>query len=140
VHLAALVVVPACIALGWWQVTRALDGNSLSWVYSVEWPFFAGYAIYMWWKLTHEEPGRRARGRRAARAGLEPVLAEAPAPTAATAAEAGPATAPATVAVGGAGAREPAAEAGEPGAGDDELDRYNRYLEALNTSGRRKRW
>ncbi len=29
-------------------------GNTLSWVYTFEWPFFAGYAIYMWWKLLHE--------------------------------------------------------------------------------------
>ena len=45
------------MALGWWQLDRALSGNTLSWVYTFEWPFFAAYAIFMWWKLLHEEPG-----------------------------------------------------------------------------------
>ncbi|MHB8456923.1 MAG: hypothetical protein ACYDBS_04435 [Acidimicrobiales bacterium] len=49
-----MVVVAACLGLGWWQLSRALGGNSLSWVYSFEWPFFAAYGIYMWWKLLHE--------------------------------------------------------------------------------------
>ncbi len=48
-------VVPTFLALGWWQLDRALSGNSLSWAYVFEWPIFAGYAIYMWWKLTHDE-------------------------------------------------------------------------------------
>lgn len=50
----AIVVVAACVALGWWQLSRALGGNTLSWVYTFEWPFFAVYAVYMWWKLLHE--------------------------------------------------------------------------------------
>ena len=40
-HLTALVVVPGCLALGWWQLQRALSGNGLSWAYTVEWPAFA---------------------------------------------------------------------------------------------------
>ena len=65
-HTTVLVVVSACLALGWWQLERALSGNALSWVYTFEWPFFAAYAVYMWWKLLHEEPGtqRRARNKR----------------------------------------------------------------------------
>lgn len=47
-------VVPGCLALGWWQLMRALGGNTLSWAYVFEWPIFAGYAVFMWWKLTHE--------------------------------------------------------------------------------------
>jgi hypothetical protein len=54
-HLALAIVVPACGALTWWQLERALGGNTLSWVYTVEWPFFAGYAAWMWWRLLHEE-------------------------------------------------------------------------------------
>ncbi len=53
-HGALLFVVAACLALGWWQLSRALSGNGLSWVYTFEWPFFAAYAVYMWWKLLHE--------------------------------------------------------------------------------------
>ena len=56
-HLTALVVVPGCLALGWWQLSRALSGNALSWAYTVEWPLFAGYGIFMWWKILHEQPG-----------------------------------------------------------------------------------
>jgi hypothetical protein len=55
-HLTALVVVASCLMLGWWQLERALSGNTLSWVYTFEWPFFAGYAIFMWWRLLHEAP------------------------------------------------------------------------------------
>ena len=133
-HLAALVVVPGCIALAWWQVSRALGGNALSWVYSVEWPFFAGYALYMWWKLLHEDPGRRPRDRRGARPGGEPLVAGAPA----AAPGPGPASSGDGAPASAAGAA--VAAAGDPEAGDDDLDRYNRYLEALHTSGRRKRW
>ena len=55
-HLTALVVVPGCLALGWWQLHRASSGNTLSWAYTVEWPFFAAYGVYMWWRLVHEQP------------------------------------------------------------------------------------
>ena len=49
-------IAPACLAAGWWQATRALGGNALSWVYSVEWPAFAILAIVCWWRLVHEDP------------------------------------------------------------------------------------
>jgi len=55
-HVALIVFVPACVALTWWQVSRALGGNTLSWVYTVEWPIFGAYAAFMWWKLVHDEP------------------------------------------------------------------------------------
>jgi hypothetical protein len=53
-HLVILIVVPAFAALCLWQVSRALGGNSLSWAYVFEWPLFAAYAIYMWWRFIHE--------------------------------------------------------------------------------------
>ncbi len=62
-HVCAVVVVSICLVLGWWQLDRALSGNTLSWVYTVEWPFFAGYAIYMWWRLLHETPGEPGTSR-----------------------------------------------------------------------------
>lgn len=52
--LIAVVLVVSFGALCWWQVTRAVSGNSLSWAYVFEWPLFAGYVVYMWWRLTHE--------------------------------------------------------------------------------------
>jgi hypothetical protein len=56
-HIALAVFIPACVALTWWQAARAVGGNTLSWVYTFEWPLFAGYATYMWWKLVHDDPG-----------------------------------------------------------------------------------
>jgi hypothetical protein len=53
-HAVILIVVPAFLALCVWQITRALGGNSLSWAYVFEWPIFAGYAVYMWWRFLHE--------------------------------------------------------------------------------------
>ena len=35
---------------------RAWTGNTLSWAYVFEWPLFAAYAVYMWWRLLHEAP------------------------------------------------------------------------------------
>jgi len=58
-------LVVACLAAGWWQATRALGGNGLSWFYSVEWPAFAVVAVIGWWHLIHEDPeAYRARKER----------------------------------------------------------------------------
>ena len=57
-HLTLLVLLPVFIWLTRWQLGRALDGNSLSWAYTFEWPLFAGYAIYMWWQLIHDSARR----------------------------------------------------------------------------------
>jgi hypothetical protein len=134
-------VVPGCLALCWWQVTRAVAGNELSWAYVFEWPFFAGYAVFMWWRLVHEPP--------------EADLTSGPRPSS-TLAGATPAT-PNPIA--GAGLA-PAAGA-EPGAstlrlgdlpGDDrglgnpddpdqeDREAYNKYLAELHARGRRSRW
>jgi DNA-binding transcriptional regulator of glucitol operon len=50
VHLGVLVLVVAFLLLGWWQVTRAADGNMLSYGYALEWPAFAVFAIWVWLK------------------------------------------------------------------------------------------
>jgi hypothetical protein len=108
-HLAALVVVCACLALGWWQLHRALyDHNQLSWAYTLEWPFFAGYAGWVWWKLLHEEPEF-----------------------------ADPETAGSTQ--DGAHAGESASPGGEPRreeAGASDLEPHNGYLAGLNAAER----
>ena len=49
-----VVLVCAFGAMCWWQVTRALSGNSLSWAYVFEWPLFAAYVVYMWHRLSRE--------------------------------------------------------------------------------------
>jgi hypothetical protein len=98
------VLVPGFLTLGWWQLTRALSGNSLSWAYTFEWPLFAGYLVWVWWRLLHED--------RASVPGAAAGATDAGGP-------AGPAP----------GEEE-----------DEELAAYNRYLAALEESGRRKRW
>jgi hypothetical protein len=112
---AVALFVPACVALTWWQVARAVGGNTLSWVYSFEWPVFAAYALYMWWKLLHEEPTSEAgRARPRPRAGTKP----------------GPEAEAESRADGQGGQSAP----------EDELAAYNRYLAELNASGKQKRW
>jgi hypothetical protein len=48
VHAAVVVLVIGFLLLGWWQVTRAAQGNLLSFGYAVEWPVFAGFVIFVW--------------------------------------------------------------------------------------------
>ncbi len=130
-HVALAVVVPTFALLFLWQVRRATGGNELSWAYVFEWPFFTGYAGYMWWKLLHEAPdgpGEATAPAQAREPGSVGPAAVAPDPPAAT---------------HPAAAHPAAAHAAEPhGAGteDEELAAYNRYLAELNASGRRKRW
>ena len=65
-HVVILIVLPAFAALCLWQVHRALGGNSLSWAYVFEWPLFAAYAVYMWWRFVHEAAPEGAPGDTAA--------------------------------------------------------------------------
>jgi DNA-binding transcriptional regulator of glucitol operon len=65
-HVVILIVVPAFFALCFWQLSRALGGNSLSWAYVFEWPLFAAYAVYMWWRFVHEPAAEGSPGDTAA--------------------------------------------------------------------------
>jgi len=56
-HVAVFLAVGGCLGAFWWQLGRALHGHTRSWAYAVEWPLFAAYAVWMWWKLLREEPG-----------------------------------------------------------------------------------
>jgi uncharacterized membrane protein len=46
-----LLGIPLCIFMGLLQFDRALGGNQRSWMYVFEWPFFALFLFYMYWKL-----------------------------------------------------------------------------------------
>lgn len=48
-----------CATAFWFELSRALGGNALSWAYVFEWPLLAVFAVYMWWQLSH--PGRDNR-------------------------------------------------------------------------------
>jgi hypothetical protein len=130
-HVALVVAVPLFLTLGFWQLSRALHGNVLSWAYTFEWPFFAGYATWMWWKLVHEEVAERAEAKAA--------TAEA------EAAEAADRREPAAVATPADPVPPTAADGPVPpldwdpyDESDPELAAYNRYLASLHT-GRQKR-
>ena len=47
-HLLMIVLVGACLGLGWWQIGRAIGGNALSFGYAIEWPVFALFVIFIW--------------------------------------------------------------------------------------------
>jgi hypothetical protein len=54
-HLLLVVIVLGCLLAAWWQVHRAASGNTLSYLYSIEWPVFAVVAVIGWWQLIHED-------------------------------------------------------------------------------------
>lgn len=71
-HVLIALWVPGCLLAGWWQVTVALSGNALGYLYSFEWPVFAIFGMIAWWHAIHDDPsaiGSRALAR--ARASAE---------------------------------------------------------------------
>jgi hypothetical protein len=160
-HITLLVLLPTFAWLTWWQLGRALGGNTLSWAYTFEWPLFAGYACYVWWQLIHDAPTAFQRVR--SRSGDEPrglqdevgwALNDKHDVRAKRLERIGmenAATAP-VGAVSGADAFPPAGPgAATPGAtcpvdGEDlddedpELAEYNRYLAELNAGPDPRKW
>jgi hypothetical protein len=102
VHVAVVVMVIVFLRLGWWQITRAADGNLLSFGYALQWPAFAVFVVFVWIK---EMRGARRGG--AAPEAPEPSTRPEPARTV----HAGPAY---------------------DDEGDEALAAYNRYLAWLN--------
>ncbi|MFF0376479.1 hypothetical protein [Actinoplanes missouriensis] len=110
-HLLALVLTLGCLGLGWWQYSRAADGNSISWGYMFQWPVFGGFVVFVWFREV-----QLARRRAAGEPVEEPAPAEEPAPRTPGA----PITFSRPVRVGN---RPAATEADDP-----ELAAYNDYL------------
>lgn len=50
VHALTLVLVVTFLWLGWWQFGRAASGNLLSYGYTIQWPAFAAFVIFVWYK------------------------------------------------------------------------------------------
>ena len=44
-----------CASAVWWQVGRAVEGNSLSFLYSIEWPVFGVLGVLGWYALLNLE-------------------------------------------------------------------------------------
>jgi DNA-binding transcriptional regulator of glucitol operon len=110
-HTVAAVLVLGFLGLGWWQIGRAASGNLLSYAYAVEWPVFAGFVVFVWWKEV-----RRAQAARAASPGHSGTTspdAEAPPLRSSRPARSGP---------------------GYDDGDDPQLAAYNRYLAWLSAN------
>jgi hypothetical protein len=118
VHIAVVVLVLAFLRLGWWQVTRAADGNLLSYGYALQWPAFAVFVVFVWIKEMRLTLGR------APGPGADPARTE----------ERSDEGAERRGKVGPPGPRARASEASADDGddGDDQLAQYNRYLAWLN--------
>jgi DNA-binding transcriptional regulator of glucitol operon len=124
-HLLALVLVAACLRLGWWQWQRAGQGNMLSYGYALEWPAFAVFVVVIWGYLVRDA----LRAHRSGQHGAATVAAD-PAPQ-----DAGQELLPTDAALLAARAAAAATEDD-----DEELAAYNDYLARLNAADpRRKR-
>ena len=116
-HVLALILIGGFLGLGWWQLSRATGGNTLSWGYAFEWPVFAAFVAFIWFREVQIE----RRGGRSLQA--PPSTTDEPAPGA-------PVTVRRPVRVSRP-VRVPAGPAPEP-AEDPELAAYNAYLVWLN--------
>jgi hypothetical protein len=47
-HALMIVLVAGMLGLAGWQLARAAGGNMLSWGYTVQWPVFAGFVVFIW--------------------------------------------------------------------------------------------
>lgn len=106
-HALMVVMVATMLGLAGWQLSRATGGNMLSWGYTFQWPIFAGFVVYLWWR----EVQRALRGepepaRPGPDGGHRPVIAR----------------------------HSVAATAAYDDADDPELAAYNRYLAWLSAN------
>lgn len=61
IKIGIVLAVILCTSAGWFETTRALSGNTLSWVYAFEWPFLGIYGIFMGRRLLADERGERPK-------------------------------------------------------------------------------
>jgi hypothetical protein len=113
-HTLMIILVLGMLGLAGWQLSRAAGGNMLSWGYTVQWPVFAGFVVFVWAR----EVRRTLRG--------EPAVAPAPPePTP-------PAPVPAAAAAPVITRRTARSAAVTDDADDPQLAAYNRYLAWLS--------
>jgi DNA-binding transcriptional regulator of glucitol operon len=60
-HLALVAWLGLCAAAAWWQVGRAVEGNSLSFMYAIEWPVFGILGVLGWYALLNMEKVTEAK-------------------------------------------------------------------------------
>ena len=112
----ARVLIGICLGLAWWQWGRAhsLTGGAQNFGYALQWPAFAGFVAYFWYRMLR----------------IERQVSEGRLPADTPPRETVPPGAR-TVAVRRS-SRPLAAESSEPP--DEQLNAYNAYLAALNAS------
>jgi len=162
-HLAFLLIAAGCLTAGWWQVQRAMQGNTLSYLYSVEWPAFVVVAGIGWFQMVRDTPEdieKRRRFRAQMRAASAEVVART-LPRSAFAIEVGSTQSGSRV-LGAAEERRALTDPALDGGGDtaiavrteatlvppdpgedlpaDEMTEYNRYLALLAVKGKAKTW
>jgi DNA-binding transcriptional regulator of glucitol operon len=111
-HVCLVAWLAMCAGAAWWQVGRAVQGNSLSFMYSIEWPLFGILGVLGWYAMLNMETVSAAKEAER-REYEERMRAEAQA------------------------ARQVAAE---QEAEDPALARYNDHLADLATKTKRKLW
>ena len=162
-HLCFLAIAAGCFTAAWWQIHRAMAGNTLSYLYSVEWPAFVVVAGIGWWQMFHDTPAdiaaRKAHHARMRAASAEVVARTLPrsalaitvgsqeVPGSARALESAQASANGTLVVAGGRALSERDANGEVDPDDadeggpvDEMTAYNRYLALLAVKGKPKTW
>lgn len=55
-HIPFLLGVLGCLLAGRFELSRALAGRQVAWVYALEWPFYAILGTVIWWRLLHDRP------------------------------------------------------------------------------------
>jgi DNA-binding transcriptional regulator of glucitol operon len=54
-HVALICWIALCLVAAWWQVGRAIQGNALSYLYSIEWPVIGLLGILGWYSMLNME-------------------------------------------------------------------------------------
>jgi hypothetical protein len=165
-HLAFVVIAAGCLIAAWWQVHRAMAGNTLSYLYSIEWPAFAVVAGIGWWQMFHDTPEdiaqrkeHHARVRAASAAVVARTLPRSALALTVDSTEAGPAALPPPTAraIGTGDEQAPGLVPVRPVPAitdadadatllendeqpTDELAAYNQYLAVLAVRGTAKTW
>lgn len=119
-HLLVLALFGGFLALGWWQWQRAEHGNGRSYGYMFEWPLFALFLIFFWWRMVQMDAAERAE-----REAPDAATIDAPPPVASGPVRKELARRQA------ARARATTALQEEP---DEAMDAYNDYLARLNAA------
>ncbi|MHB1088887.1 MAG: hypothetical protein ACYC19_09030 [Acidimicrobiales bacterium] len=109
-HIALVAWLAMSATAAWWQVGRAVQGNSLSFLYSIEWPVFGVLGVLGWYAMLNVE--KVTEEQEAARREYEATMR----------------------------AEAHAAREASPEVEDPTLAQYNDHLEKLSTVTKKRLW